>query len=1287
MFSAMIGAFVVNILSSFVFKWLSINEKGSEEALKRAILEASEKALNRFYDKYGDKYGNPEQSFLAQPKNWDMLLNCLSYPSDSFSQIGLTSKGLTENIDADEKAIQFFLACFEEEVRINNTLQNRYYIKTGYFEAKKHHTLQSAEHQDLLDKLDITNQTQSGAIQDLKNHITTLFTQSPSLQSAADTESRPNPVEEAINQTIDSYRDIIQTSTETALKLLEELKKKRGDTLSDHCRFRIITNIGACKLAAGNTKQSAYDFIEAFKYAENDPKAWANRILAAVILKSYRQAKSFFEDASLRFPEDPNIYQMRLILAQHELVGDDPLLLVPASLRENGDISGQLAELYLRQNDYENALRWGQKAYDINPQSFQIREVYVRTLIEPILNENSKIFFLGSKIPEDKLSQLLEAKELLITLRSEEIASIFLPCSCNLVLIERLFGNYDEALDIIENALLRFKEDHELLQQKAFILYDLQRFQESAEVLGSLPDDIFEDKSLMEVDALSHSGKIDEALSKLKKYIDQPYKHSREEVRNLHTLLTHQKGDLEEAIKLNKEYAEDYPGELSHRILDIELRLRVTPVEKLITEIAEVEQLVESSNLDYMLKVAGLYFSIRDYPDALKIYRRIVGFHRDSIYLKNMFICLLELDKRSEVNTLLNGIDEKLKSNPFYLKVATDLHIRTGHLASAQNYLEKYIKKSPQDFHSILMLLLLQDRQGRKNEVRKKIEKTTYPECASLSDKVTYIKLLKKYDYVEQSLDLSYACYRKHQNSPEAHLVLQGQLLFNESSNDNLNSQSVINEDSSFTVSIDGQSKSYIIETGNDCGLLEEEIAPDHQICLDALGKKISDEILIYSDQYRKVIGIVQKIEHKYIYALNKSLKEFNLRFPNNKDLMMVPIQKSSDDIFDFQPIFDSLSNRHSRVLKVEELYKDNTLPLAFVANLLGAHPFDTLEGMMNNQRVKLLCSTGQINERQAALHKVSNYKKGVVLDPTTLYLMHVSDSQETLLRSIKEVCIVRSTIDLLQELADERKSRSDHSEEFLYFDGKQYCRQEFTPEELQRSSDFINGIIAWAESKCTIIPAVGSKDFSEEASRIFSHMHPAYADSILAADGLNLLLLSDDLHYRNIAYSLHGVDSVWSQILLLKSIEKRQISIEQYVDAVLFYVKSNFSYIFYDATILDYVCSRDKGTARNDFDLLNGKVSAPETSLSSAFMVALEFLFVFWTHSGWSYSDQRKVTNSIIAALSDRDDASAEKIVSALRIGFYKYMFRLIQDVGPHPFFDVLAEWERGHFLISNGS
>lgn len=96
---------------------------------------------------------------------------------------------------------------------------------------------------------------------------------------------------------------------------------------------------------------------------------------------------------------------------------------------------------------------------------------------------------------------------------------------------------------------------------------------------------------------------------------------------------------------------------------------------------------------------------------------------------------------------------------------------------------------------------------------------------------------------------------------------------------------------------------------------------------------------------------------------------------------------------------------------------------------------------------------------------------------------------------------------------------------------------------------ELLEGDANWITERCDILPAVATADPPNVIRQFRSHPSGAFLDDILAADGSRRVLLSEDMHLRDWARELYGLQSCWLQAVLLYLADRNYIDDRKLVE------------------------------------------------------------------------------------------------------------------------------------------
>jgi len=338
---------------------------------------------------------------------------------------------------------------------------------------------------------------------------------------------------------------------------------------------------------------------------------------------------------------------------------------------------------------------------------------------------------------------------------------------------------------------------------------------------------------------------------------------------------------------------------------------------------------------------------------------------------------------------------------------------------------------------------------------------------------------------------------------------------------------------------------------------------------------------------------------------------------------------------------------------------------------------------MVSPDRVIKVC-IGANEEMLIAESLIKSNRKGYIVDPITLVTIHTLNVGEKLFLGSEMLGITQSSLDLIQQLIDERVVRK---EGYLSLSkvGDQIVKHEITKEDIARDITFLESVISWASSNCEIVPSVGSSDLPHELVTFGEMLMPAFYDTLLAAQGSNRLLISNDQHFRQFSKMVKNVNSVWLQPILLDAVAKERIGNREYADCIEYLVCTNHSYVTVNEEVLINLAEKYDWYISNAFEQVADILRNNRSSLSSSVNVAGKFLVRLWGLP-ISLTKKERITFHILDILTrSRCNDLVDIVQYLLEVGKLIYPGLGIVDRTLNNallFVDAVKGWCQGHFI-----
>jgi hypothetical protein len=288
-------------------------------------------------------------------------------------------------------------------------------------------------------------------------------------------------------------------------------------------------------------------------------------------------------------------------------------------------------------------------------------------------------------------------------------------------------------------------------------------------------------------------------------------------------------------------------------------------------------------------------------------------------------------------------------------------------------------------------------------------------------------------------------------------------------------------------------------------------------------------------------------------------------------------------------------------------------MPLAAVAVMLGSTSGEVWRSFIARASQSIRVCIGNADERNEALRLIQGRRRKFILEPTALQELQMLDALEAVQAICGKLAIVQSTLEELRHQIAELDLHPEGHLRLFEQDGG-YHQMEIGAEDIARERMRLQTLLDWARAHCEILPAVPERDpdpsIAEAMQRVLG---PAVYDTMLAAQSGRCVLLSDDLHLRQIAHSELGVQGVWIQPVLMCAVGAH-LKPDGYQQAVIRLTNWRHDFTSVSADELLYAARRGHWRVTRDFKTLAATLSLARTEFQSNVKVCMAFLRAIWT-------------------------------------------------------------------------
>jgi len=455
--------------------------------------------------------------------------------------------------------------------------------------------------------------------------------------------------------------------------------------------------------------------------------------------------------------------------------------------------------------------------------------------------------------------------------------------------------------------------------------------------------------------------------------------------------------------------------------------------------------------------------------------------------------------------------------------------------------------------------------------------------------------LITHYEDASRGLQYGYSVLMDHWDYPKAHLAYQGLIFMNDHLCEAMPSPSFVAENTVVCILSQGQERRYRIEGEQHTFFKDEQLDLKSDLAMLLLGKQQGDNVLL-----REGIGPIEVeirwIKSIYLDAFHRSLEQFNERFPTTNGLHRFTYNPNSPDpLEDMRTILKACAEASQHMLTE---YQTKGLPLSFAAALLGRDPLDAWN-TLPTVGIKFQVCRGTLPERNAALQSIKEHgRKGCILDAITLHIIYCLNVEKAVIEVCGPIHTTETVINLLGSRALEAQQNIGKQRGFIAWQNDQLIFQELLDETLKQVANERAGEFSWARRVGFIAPAIPKKDFSQEVRSIIDKVGHVACDPAVAANGNDLLLLSEDMGFRIWSAATFKVPTTWLQPVLIIARDEGHLTADEYGTAINMLALNGHTYISLDSNCLMYQARKDDFSLTNDLSRLIEAVGGPSADL-----------------------------------------------------------------------------------------
>jgi hypothetical protein len=210
-------------------------------------------------------------------------------------------------------------------------------------------------------------------------------------------------------------------------------------------------------------------------------------------------------------------------------------------------------------------------------------------------------------------------------------------------------------------------------------------------------------------------------------------------------------------------------------------------------------------------------------------------------------------------------------------------------------------------------------------------------------------------------------------------------------------------------------------------------------------------------------------------------------------------------------------------------------------------------------------------------------------------------------------VALPQSSIDELMEWRQRFEPTGDEPRMTIGYAEGRYFREEIPAERLAQAVVRINTGIETLRHELEVLPAAAPLRPSALEKALLGVVQHGFLDPVYISVAEDLLLVSEDLHYRNLSRQLHGRHGVWLQVVLMVALDTGRIEPTAYAHAVSELAIQRHDYITLSAATLVAIAVEEQNDSMNRFKAAASFIGTETADFESHQRVSWELLQAIW--------------------------------------------------------------------------
>lgn len=953
----------------------------------------------------------------------------------------------------------------------------------------------------------------------------------------------------------------------SALKRLRDLELSVTDDIPIESLFQLENIKAFALLEMHKLEEAAQCYYKSSELIPTSEKGIVNRIFSLFLTERLYNENPEFQSAIKQFPTNALLNCIKISIEDKTKDFEILKSQLPQGLLDKPEILYSLGKR-AEENNKEIAKEFYEAA--ANMEGYR-KPTYQASFGSFILgNEIKKLQLLDSRDIPAKTREVLEKARNYLNLawqkfRHTEQSFFQLPVLLSLAAINDLLGDTSKAIGLIDEGLEIDPNSVDFLIHKGRIL-TTSGGEDGVEILKKVisisPE---KDITLIFAAALMNKGNFTECIESLTNYLaenkDQLKLNEAERLLiNCYIAVT----DYKKARKISEERLKRNHSSCEFLIERARIERVSENFDEALKYASQAKKQLTNDKPEDILAVANELYVLESFEDA---YDLLIANYEDfdTTGTRLLVKTLYSLGKENEILEICKGIRKKQGLIRFYVDFEYHCYEKAQDYNAAKEILQNYLKEYPKEKNLLIRLAIVNSRLGLDKEVDLFLESDHELKGMPWQELLNLAYLYHYRDKALDSIKTMYEARRRYYNQKEVHLAFIHHFLNREKTLDSLFEQNEVSIDSFVELQNQfGEKICFILENRPDLELQQNEINQSNPWFNRLIGNAKGQSILVKGLQEKK--WEIIDVKHKFVHAFQKSLKEHEVNFPEDKALQSIVVGESPNPK-SLEPILQELNRQKQRADKIIDSLKKREIPICTFANMIGKDYYTVWSTITSRSSdLRFFCSKGDSKILQEA-SLLFEGSESLILTPFSIMTFFAIGIEEILSESFK-LSVTESTIEFFERTLAHKIQFEKNGYQILSSSNDKFVSEAIPSDYVAKEIEFLQKIVAWLKEKVTTVPIYKALDGTDQDNQRKFFGKPFF-DSILAASEERTVLVCDDAILRDCAGILFDTKSIWSEILLRKMLDSNKISSDKFNKLLVDLIEKNYTYLAFGEAAL----------------------------------------------------------------------------------------------------------------------